>query len=306
MTVSDKQSAWLHRIPVPRVQPLQLTLFAQNQVKVSLLRLDQIDEGLSGNKWFKLKYNLQHAVQHGYRQLLSFGGAYSNHIHALAWAGARLGVPTVGIIRGEPVYATNPTLTDAQRWGMQLQFVDRKTYRLRYQQDYLDQLQERYPDSWIVPEGGSNALALKGCSEILSADLLHAVQPDCVILPCGTGGTLAGLVQSWPELNILGVPVLKQAAFLQQDIQQLLDQVGCHNANRWQLDLHGAFGGYAKTCPELETFMAQFYRLTGIELDVVYTGKMLLRLCQLIETGYFSPGSSILALHTGGLQGNRG
>ncbi len=306
MTDTAKVCAWLDQVPVATVDPLNLPEFIRAEVEVGLVRLDQIGEGLSGNKWYKLKYNLQFALQHGYRRILSFGGAYSNHLHALAWAGNRIGLETVGIIRGEPEYGQNPTLTDAKRWGMQCVFVDRQTYRLRHDPEYLKSLQALYPDCWIVPEGGSNTLALQGCAEILNQNMLRDWQPDAVVLACGTGGTLAGLAAAYPDQRFLGIPVLQNAGFLNNTIQALLDSRGQRTDAEWALDLGGAFGGYGKTTEELRAFMTEFQCLTGITLDGIYTSKMLLRLIQLVEAGRFQPGSKILALHTGGLQGNRG
>ena len=306
MTDVSRFSNWLHSLPVAQLDLLNLPEFNQRSVQVGLLRLDCLGGGLSGNKWFKLKYNLQFALQQGYRRILSFGGTYSNHLHALAWAGNQLGLETIGIVRGEPAYADNPTLSDVRRWGMQCVFVDRQTYRLRRQPDFLTSLHEAYPECWIVPEGGSNALALSGCGEILANSAVQSWQPDCIVLACGTGGTLAGMLSASPNQRFLGIPVLKNAGFLEKEIQQLLQHNGYSSVADWQLDLAGAFGGYGKVSEELRAFIRRFQCDTGIELDAIYTGKMMLRLMQLVEAGHFAAGSKILALHTGGLQGNRG
>lgn len=291
--------------PQCQIDWLDDPLFIAKEVEVGLLRLDQIDPLISGNKWYKLKYNLLSARTQGLSAVLSFGGAYSNHIHALAWAGKGLGLKTIAVIRGEPEYAGNPTLADALKWGMELHFVDRKTYRKRHDPNYVEQLRHRFGEFLLVPEGGSNALAVKGSAEILSPELIDQFQPSAVVLACGTGGTLAGLVAGNPSLNILGIPVLKGGGFLRNDIASLLEESSAEPGN-WNLDLGGHFGGYGRVSDELRTFIGQFKVAHGIQLDQVYTGKMMLRLMQLISEGAFPAGSRILAIHTGGLQGLRG
>lgn len=287
---------------------LDLPVAERMNVALYMLRLDQIHPQVSGNKWYKLRYNLSCAKAQGYKRVISFGGAYSNHLHALAWAGREAGIETVGIVRGEPEYASNPTLTDARQWGMQLQFVSRKEYRCRADEDYLKQLLIKYPDAYIVPEGGSNALAVKGFEDIFELPCWQNVPaPDLLVSACGTGGTLAGLIAAKPaSLEVLGIPVLKGAEFLYRDIAALLDSAHVDPVEGWSLDLDGHEGGYAKITPALHDFIAYFEKITKIELDPVYTGKMMFRLHKLIELGKFAPGRSIVAVHTGGLQGRRG
>lgn len=289
-------------LPVIR---LVTPLTEERGIELWVLRLDQTDSVVSGNKWFKLKYNLLQARESGRSAVLSFGGAYSNHIHALAKAGFLMGIQTIGVIRGEPEYANNPTLQDAIEWGMKLQFVDRKTYRRRHDTDYQELLSKTFDDPVIIPEGGSNSLAIKGCAEILSDELLRRIQPDQIVLPCGTGGTLAGVCVANPELNILGIPVLKEADFLYQDIRNLIQDAGMEDSDNWQLDLEGHYGGYAKADSSLIAFIQQMNSLYHLPLEQVYTGKMLMRLMERIDAGLYPEGSSILALHTGGLQGTR-
>lgn len=289
------------------VTALTSSLYRRMGLDVRLLRLDQIGEGVSGNKWYKLQHNLLAAQQQGAERVLSFGGAWSNHIHALACAGYRFGLNTTGIIRGEPENISNPMLRDALRWGMQLQFVSRADYRRRHDADYLQQLQQQWPDALIVPEGGSNPLALKGLAGLVEQIQAQHLQPDYLVTACGTGGTLAGLVAAAPpHWRILGVAALKGAGFLYSDVHQLLDSAGVRPQAYWAIDLQGHCRGYARTTPELLAFMAEFEQQHQLSLEHVYTGKMLFRLEQLIEQGVFSPGSRILALHTGGLQGRRG
>ncbi|MGB0468249.1 MAG: 1-aminocyclopropane-1-carboxylate deaminase/D-cysteine desulfhydrase [Pontibacterium sp.] len=291
-----------------RLERLVLPLFKAKALSVYLLRLDQIHPQVSGNKWFKLYHNLKYASEQGYERVLSFGGAYSNHLHALAWAGNQMGIETVAVVRGEPEYAANPTLTDAKNWGMQLHFVNRKTYRQRENPDFIHTLLEKYPGAYIVPEGGSNALAVKGFEGIFRLPCWQDLpRPDFVVSACGTGGTLAGLIAAKPEaVKILGIPVLKGAEFLYRDIRTLLTEAGVVDPGGWQLDLQGHEGGYGRRTQALNAFMDSFQTATAIELDPVYTAKVMFRLTSLIEQGKFSPGASIVAIHTGGLQGCRG
>lgn len=287
------------------VQHIYSDNLAHHGIELSLLRLDLTDEVISGNKWFKLKYNLQHAIDEGYRSVLSFGGAYSNHIHALAKAGFDQGLKTIGIIRGEPEYVSNPTLKDAVRWGMELHFISRKAYRQKTDELFLDELKARFSDPFIIPEGGSNQLAVKGAAEILSPKLLSTIAPDQIVLACGTGGTMAGVVLGSKGVNVLGIPVLKKADFLYEDIRGLIKQGAGEIPTHWDLDLEGHFGGYAKESAVVDRFINEFQCNHGIQLDQIYTGKMLCRLMQRIEQGVYPKGSRILAIHTGGLQGLR-
>ncbi|MAY41003.1 MULTISPECIES: pyridoxal-phosphate dependent enzyme [unclassified Neptuniibacter] len=290
---------------VSPIIPIKLQPSIKADVALYLLRLDLTDEYVSGNKWFKLKYNLNDALLLKRKSVLSFGGAFSNHIHALAWAGKKLGIKTVGVIRGEPEYASNPTLTDAARWGMELLFVSRSEYRKRNEIEFVEALKRQFDDPLIIPEGGSNHLAVKGASEIVTKSMLDQYGFNHIVLPCGTGGTLAGVAVSQPEVSVLGVPVLKGAEFLVSDIQELMSGARCSDPGNWSLDYSGHCGGYGKTSKELIDFIEQFHCDHNVSLDQIYTGKMMMRLFQLIENGAFSKGSKILAIHTGGLQGLR-
>lgn len=306
--VMTKLSAF-ERIGNTPVNSVFHPILEANQVALWLLRLDQTHPAISGNKWFKLKYNLQYALNNGYRSVLSFGGAYSNHIHALAWAAKAEGLNSIGVIRGEPEYISNPTLSDAAEWGMKLQFVNRKDYKLRAVSEFQTSLLEQLPDSLkpilVIPEGGSNALAVEGSKEILSPDLIKEVAPDQIMLACGTGGTLAGVALSQPTINVMGIPVLKKADFLYQDIKQLIASAGEVDPENWQLDLQGHFGGYGKCSDELLASIKAIESSSSVPLDQVYTGKMMLRILQLVEQGEIKKGSTILGIHTGGLQGRR-
>ncbi|WP_415894004.1 1-aminocyclopropane-1-carboxylate deaminase/D-cysteine desulfhydrase [Neptuniibacter sp. PT8_73] len=291
--------------PVLPVQLLDTDETIQAGVKLYLLRLDLTDEIVSGNKWFKLKYNLQHALEKGYSSVLSFGGAYSNHIHALAKAGSSFGIKTIGVIRGEAEYANNPTLKDARAWGMELCFVNRQEYRLRHDFEYLETLKTRFNNPLIVPEGGSNKFAVQGAREIITPEILAKVNPDQIVLACGTGGTLAGVALSVPDVPVLGIPVLKKAGFLFSDIENLMTESGVGPTDNWDLDLEGHCGGYAKVSNDLLAFMECMLKEYQLPLDQIYTAKMLSHLLKRIERGDYEEGSAILAIHTGGLQGAR-
>jgi 1-aminocyclopropane-1-carboxylate deaminase len=193
-------------------------------INISIKRLDLVHPHISGNKFFKLKYNLLAAQQQGYKKLLTFGGAYSNHIAATAFAAQHFGFQSIGMIRGEELASQpfNPTLQTAHNLGMQLNFVSRTKYRLRHQAEYLQQLQQQYPQAFIIPEGGSNALAIQGTQEILSPDDLENY--DVICCAVGTGGTIVGIIESSSEQQqVLGFSALK-GDFLKQDIQQWTDK----------------------------------------------------------------------------------
>lgn len=266
-------------------------------VQLTVKRLDLIHPQISGNKFFKLKYNLLEAKQQNLNHVLTFGGAYSNHIAATAYAAHYFGFQSIGIIRGEELakQAFNPTLQTAQDFGMQLHFVSRAEYRLRHELEYLQQLKQRYPNTWIIPEGGTNQLAIQGTKEILSAD--DRENYDVICCAVGTGGTIAGIIESSSaQQHILGFSALK-GDFLKYDIQQWT------NKTNWSLTDEYCCGGYAKTNSELLQFMQQFEQQYAVPLEQVYTAKMMMGLFDLIQQGNFPVNTRILAIHTGGLQG---
>ena len=278
--------------PIP-YQTLQLP----QPVQLTIKRLDLIHPQISGNKFFKLKYNLLAAQQQGFSQVLTFGGAFSNHIAATAFAAQHFGFQSIGMIRGEELASQpfNPTLQSAHDLGMQLNFVSRSEYRLRHQVEYLQQLQQQYPQAFIIPEGGSNALAIQGTQEILSPDDLENY--DVICCAVGTGGTLAGIIESSSELqHVLGFSALK-GDFLKHDIQQWTDK------SNWSLTDAYCCGGYAKITPKLLQFMQQFEQQHHIPLEQVYTAKMMMGLLDLIRHHHFPAHTRILVIHTGGLQG---
>lgn len=251
-----------------------------------------------------MKYNLEAAYRQHHHTLLTFGGAWSNHIYATAAAGKRLGYHTIGLIRGEQYTALNPTLQFATDCGMQLEYLDRITYRNKNSADFISRLHEKYGEFYLLPEGGSNALALKGCAEIID----EIDQPfNVVCVACGTGATFAGLITGLSnKQQAIGFAVLKGASFLTDDIRQFLQQAGIAKQNHWQLNTDYHFGGYARINRELINFIKAFNDEFDIELDAVYTGKLFYGLFDLIRKGYFEKDTRIVAIHTGGVQGNRG
>jgi 1-aminocyclopropane-1-carboxylate deaminase len=310
--MSFSNSNLYHQITSSPLQVITHPLLSKQNITLSIKRDDLLDPNISGNKWRKLKYNLLYAEAHKIKHIVSFGGAFSNHIHALAAASHCFGFKTTGIIRGEPHYASNPTLSDAQRWGMQLEFVDRKTYRNKDQADYLTLLQTEYPDAYIIPEGGSNQLATIGVEEVVKeivASLsMQSAQPvDHIFTATGSAGTLAGLVsgalQYTPLTTIHGVAVLKDAQYLTNTVNTLVSQ---SDKVSWHLHTQFHEGGYGKVSPELRLFCHAFTQQTAIPIEPIYTGKMFYALWQLIKQGYFAKGSHIVAVHTGGLQGLAG
>lgn len=282
----------------PAIQGLSLP---DAGVEVLVLREDQNHAYVSGNKWWKLKYNLQAAVQGGYHTLLTFGGAYSNHIFATAAAGRELGLKTIGVIRGEETLPLNSTLSFATRCGMTLHYVSREAYRNKTDDGFTKELEDRFGDCYLIPEGGTNELAVKGCHE-WGEKLLRDFSFDYLCLAVGTGGTLAGLVEAMPESKtVIGFPVLKGAEFLASDIREKLTKP----KPNWRLQYDYHFGGYAKSTSELLKFMETMHEHHAIPLDRIYTGKIMFGVLDLLAKGFFKKGSRVLVLHTGGLQGNQ-
>jgi len=275
-------------------------LLERHEIELWIKRDDLLHPVISGNKWRKLKYILDHALSSGAHTIISMGGAYSNHLHALAYAGRKLGLKTTGLVRGEQPDALNPTLADLQNWGMELKFVSRSDYRaLRHHKGWRD-LPGIEPQQYWLPEGGAQALALKGVAELVQE---ISIPYDVLCVPCGTGTTLAGIVEAVPEsASVIGFAALKNANFLTGDVESLLSRP----YTNWQINLDYHFGGFAQVNAELMNFIAAFELKAPIPLEPVYTGKMLYGLYDLIAKGYFKPGQRIIAVHTGGLQGKRG
>lgn len=295
--------------PIP-LQQVKLDFLEEKNIQLHVLREDLIHPIISGNKWRKLFYNLQEANNQGKNQLLTFGGAFSNHIVATAAAGNQFGFKTVGLIRGEEHLPLNPTLKLAVDNGMQLKYISRELYRdEKYNPAFIEKLKNEVGDFYLIPEGGSNAFAVKGCTEIIKN---IGLDYDIICCACGTGGTIAGIIAVADETKeIIGFPALKGGEFLKNDIQQLLVDYQQQflveiNHQNWSLNTDYHFGGYAKTSSELIDFVNDFYENHTIPLDLIYTGKMLFGILHLAKTTAFFNGKKIVAIHTGGLQGNRG
>ena len=276
----------------------------KNNIEVYLKREDLLHPTISGNKWRKLKYNLIEAESQNHKKLLTFGGAYSNHIHATAHAGKIFGFETIGLIRGEEHLPLNPTLSDARLCGMKIHYVSRGEYRKKRKFDFIKSLEDKFGDFYLVPEGGTNQLAVKGCTEIINdIDLEY----DYVMSACGTGGTLSGIISALDgRKNVIGIPVLKGAGFLNAEIEEYVKNYTGDTYNNWELALDYHHGGYAKITKELIVFISEFEKNNSIPLDPVYTGKLMYAINSMVESNKFPDGSKIIALHTGGLQGIKG
>lgn len=263
-------------------------------VRVLVKRDDLIDPEIPGNKWRKLTYNLAAAQRAGQRRLLTFGGAYSNHIRAVAAAGHRLGLETVGVIRGEEHRPLNDSLAYAVRQGMVLTYLDRTTYRRKTEPEVLAELRGRFGPCYVLPEGGSNGLAVLGCAE-LPAEI--TVGFDVIVAACGTGATLAGIAAGLRgHQRALGFAVLNGAGFLADEVRRLQREAYGATTDNWRVDHDFAFGGYAKRTPELDAFIADFARRHDITLDWVYEAKMMYGLFTRIAEGAFPPGTTIVAV----------
>ena len=281
-------------------QEVQLSILAQKRISLFIKREDLLHPIISGNKYRKLKYNLLEAKQKNHQTLLTFGGAFSNHIAATACAGKEIALNTIGIIRGEELkdsFLKNPTLKLAHEHGMQFKFISRSAYKNKDDESFLIDLKEEFGNFYLLPEGGTNDLAVKGCEEILSANDLNFNVVCCAV---GTGGTISGIINSSStEQQILGFSALK-GDFLKEDIRNFASK------ENWDLVSDYHFGGYAKVNDELVQFLNNFKKETKIVLDPIYTGKMIYGILDLIRKDYFKPRTQILAIHTGGLQGIAG
>lgn len=288
------------------LSPIKDSLLEKFEINLSLLRLDKYNPEVPGNKWFKLKYNLEEAKKQGVKTLLTFGGAYSNHIFATASAAKKYGFEFIGIIRGEEHLPLNPVLEAAKNLGMQIHYLDRSTYREKHSQNVIGKLVEQFGDFYLLPEGGSNHLAVKGCIEIW--DLITS-PCDYLCTAMGTGGTLAGLVAGNKSgKQIIGFPSLKGAGFLREEVKQFLELFYEQNPNfeqqnqqYWQINNEYHFGGYAKFNEELMDFIQDFEQKQGIVLERIYTAKMLFGIYDLIKKGEFEKGANIIAIHSGGV-----
>lgn len=272
-------------------------------VRLLVKREDMNHPFVSGNKWWKLRYNLEEALGSGHKTILTFGGAFSNHIYAAAAAAKAAGLESIGIVRGEETLPLNPTLRAATENGMLIRYVGRADYRLKTSDVFIDKLRREFGNFFLIPEGGSNPLAVKGCAE-LADGVLSRIDFDYLFLPVGTGGTLAGIVCGMKgERKITGVSVLKGEGPLGDDIEKMATGFSGKSYDNWSLLSGYHHGGYAKTTPELLAFIEEMKNVYGIPLDHVYTAKLLWAVIQETEAGSFPRGSTVLGLHTGGLHG---
>jgi 1-aminocyclopropane-1-carboxylate deaminase/D-cysteine desulfhydrase-like pyridoxal-dependent ACC family enzyme len=294
------------------LQALQSPFLKKTGIQLYIKRDDLLHPQFGGNKWRKLKYNLIHARDNHFDTLLTFGGAWSNHIYATAAAGKHFGFNTIGLIRGEKNTPLNATLSFAEACGMQLHYVTRADYQKKNETSYLRKIRQQFGPVYIIPEGGSNSLAVKGCEEIVNE---IDIPFDVICCASGTGATLAGLVSAikaehrHPEKMAIGFSALKGGEFLSDEVTTFLHGTNDYNnqlTSNWHIESEYHFGGYAKINDELIHFMQAFQSQYNIALDAVYTGKMFYGLFELIKSGVFKPGTTIVAVHSGGLQGNKG
>lgn len=275
---------------------------------ITVLRLDQRDATGSGNKAFKLTYNIDAAKAAGLSRLISFGGVWSNHIHALALAGRQHQMQTIGLIRGEPGEPLNAMLSDAEAAGMQLHFLSRSDYRRRQDPDFLAELSREFPLCYWIPEGAANLEGVRGCMDI--GRLLPA-DADIVVLPCGTAATLAGVAAACPNKQVIGISVLRGAVDLPCRVRAYLDELYCAGhidtvPDNWTIMQDYHCGGYARVNRELVEFIAHFQQRTGIATEPVYSAKMFFALRHLLASGQIAGDARVAAIHTGGMQGLRG
>lgn len=283
------------RVPSP-VSELCDARLERLGVRLHLKRDDLIHPEIPGNKWRKLKYNLAAAREQGHHTLLTFGGAYSNHIRAVAAAGHYFGFSTVGVIRGEKHLPLNPALAYAAGRGMRLVYMDRGTYRAKTDPEVIAGLRRDFDDFYLVPEGGSNALALRGCAE-LPAEIPFAF--DHICCATGTGGTLAGLALGLADgQRAIGFAALKGGDFLRDDVRRLQTEYGRVTDN-WSIETDHHFGGFARHDAELDGFIRDFEERHDIVLEWVYVAKMLYGVFALVRAGHFMPGSVVVAVVTG-------
>lgn len=271
----------------------------KNNINLTIKREDLLHPIISGNKIRKLKYNIQEALNNKHQGIITFGGAYSNHIVASAYAAKMNELKSIGIIRGEELETKtlNQTLCDAKKYGMQLIFVNRDDYRKKNQKEYTDHLKLKYPNYFIIPEGGTNVLAIKGCEEILTEE---DKKFDYICTAVGTGGTISGIINaSNCNQKILGFSVLNED-YLENEIRNYTSKTN------WQIIRDFNLGGYAKINEEFIIFLNEFYKNFQIPLDPIYTGKMVYGILKMINNNFFEPNCKILIIHTGGLQGIKG
>lgn len=299
--MQNQEFSFFNQNFVAENQQILHPVLKKKEVSLFIKREDLIHSFVSGNKFRKLKYNILEAQRNKKKLLLTFGGAFSNHIFATAVAANINGLKSIGIIRGEELgvdlektLSQNTTLKIASENGMQFEFISREKFREKSNKDFIDQLKEKYGDFYLIPEGGTNDLAIKGCEEILTKD---DSKFDYICAAVGTGGTISGLINaSKTHQEVLGFPALK-GDFLKDEIREFVSK------QNWDLKTEYHFGGYAKYNSELIRFINDFSAENSVLLDPIYTGKMLFGILDLIEKNHFKKGTKILAIHTGGIQG---
>lgn len=289
----------------PPVEKFDHPAFRASGIQVSVLREDLNHHFVSGNKWWKLKENLENASKSKV-PILTFGGAFSNHIYATAAACRQLGLSCYGVIRGEENKIESPTIQFAQNFGMKILRVSREQYRNKNDKNFLNQLKEMVGDFYLIPEGGSNSLAVESCikwgEKILSK---YGDSIDELALPVGTGGTMAGLVAAFQgKIFIHGFSSLKNGGFLTEQVSFFLRSIDFNLEEFWTIHTEYHFGGYGKPNEQVFTFIKN--HLPVLPLDAVYTAKMVLGVIGLAERSYFKRGTRLMLLHTGGMQGNAG
>ncbi len=292
------------------VQRIEVKTLIDAGIELLVRRDDLVDPELSGNKFYKLFFNLRVAREQGFTRLLSFGGAYSNHLHALAAAGKRYGFSTLGVVRGERPAQLSPTLSDAEAWGMKLVFINRTDYRDKSEPELLAELRACYGEFYLIPEGGANLAGARGM-QLLGRALEQQLKGDytAICIACGTGTSLAGLAAGINSTKLaVGFSVLKGEGGLGDIVSTIYHQLRASDvAANWRLITGFHAGGYGKKHPEyLSQFWQNFERNSGIPLDPVYTVKMFWGINSLAQQGYWPRGSRIVAIHSGGLQGRRG
>ena len=289
----------IHHIQTPQTTILYDQLFDDKEIELSMLRLDEVHPEISGNKFYKLIYFLEEAAKSTHKTIITFGGAYSNHLAATAFACTQAGIECIGIVRGEKPSTLSPTLTFCINHGMHLQFISRTEFKLISDQSFLTELERNYGDHILIPEGGFSEKGAKGAS-LITGYFQDSYTHVC--LPAGTATTFAGIMNGTRNKSkILAFDILKN----RDDIENRLQFLKAGKNENYEIIAGYHFGGYAKKTNELLQFMNEFYRKHTIPLDFVYTGKMMFGVYDLISKNYFAKGAKILCLHTGGLQGNQ-
>jgi 1-aminocyclopropane-1-carboxylate deaminase len=283
----------------PVISTIKNDLFKKSKVDVFMLRLDEVHPIISGNKLFKLIYFLQEAKRSSHKTIVTFGGAYSNHLAATAFAAKEMNLKSIGIVRGEKPKVLSPTLLFCLEQGMQLEFISRSSYQKKNEKDFLEELKVKYGEHILIPQGGFSVKGKEGAS--LINEYFSDKNFTHVCLPVGTATTFAGIVDANKnEAEIMGFAVLKNF----NDIEKRFAELKVNPSGKYSLMSDYHFGGYAKKTPALLSFIKDFYQQQKIQLDFVYTAKMMFGMYDLIHKKYFAEGSKILCIHTGGLQGN--